>query len=115
MPAPDEVEAFLREFHARMKVWDVLFDDSREKNTLALAELGITRNQRKQVLEELTPMDFSEGPIKDWVGGPDLWVFGKALKGTDLYIKVTLGLMSTGSVVCISFHPAEHDMKFPLR
>jgi len=115
MPTPLEVEAFLAEFHTRMKVWDVFFKDDREKNTLALTKMGITRDQRKQVLEELTPMDYSEGPKKDWVDGPALWVFGKALKGTDLYIKVTLGLTSTGSVVCISFHAAEHTMKFPLR
>ena len=110
-----EVEAFLREFHARMKVWDVLFMDDREKNTVSVMALGITRKQRKQVLEELTAMDYSEGPIKDWIDGPDLWVFGKALKGTELYIKVTLGLTKTGSVVCISFHAAEHPMKFPLQ
>lgn len=98
-----------------MKVFDVLFMDDREKNTAALMALGMTRNQRKQVLEELTAMDYCEGPLKDWINGPDLWVFGKALKGTELYIKVTLGLTKTGSVVCISFHPAEHPMKYPLQ
>jgi len=115
MPTPLEVEAFLAEFHARMKVWDVFFMDEREKNTMAFADLGITRNERKQVLEVLTAMDYSEGPKKDWLGGPDLWIFGKALSGTDLYIKVTLGLARTGEVICISFHAAEHPMKFPLR
>lgn len=67
------------------------------------------------MLTELSVIDYSEGPKKDQGGGPDLWVFGKALKGTDLYIKVTLGMTSTGSVVCISFHAAEHPMNFPLR
>ena len=115
MPTPAEVEAFLAEFHARMKVWDVLFLDRREKNTASVVDLGITPNQRRKVLEELSATDYSEGPKKDDGGGPDLWIFGKALKGADLYIKVTLGRTRTGSVVCISFHPAEHDMKFPLR
>jgi hypothetical protein len=115
MPSPPEVEAFLHAFHARMKVFDVLFRDDREKNTIALAVLGITRDQRKQVLRELLATDYCEGPIQDWDGGPDLWVFGKALRGTDLYIKVTLGFTRTGDVVCISFHPAEHPLQFPLR
>lgn len=115
MPTPAEVKAFLKEFHVRMQVFDVLFRDDREKNTLTLALLGISRDQRKQVLRELTVADYSEGPITDWDGGPDLWVFGKALKGTDLYIKVTLGFTRTGDVLCISFHSAEHPMKFPLR
>lgn len=115
MPSPAEVEAFLIEFHARMKVWDLFFLDDREKNTASIMALGITRNQRKQVLEELTAMDYCEGPIKDKNKGPALWVFGRVLKGTELYIKVTLGLAPTGKVVCISFHPAEHPMKFPLQ
>lgn len=98
-----------------MKVWDVLFMDQREKNTASVAALGITPNQRKQVLADLIVADYSEGPKKDYAGGPDLWVFGKQMKGTDLYIKVTLGLTGIGSVVCMSFHAAEHPMKFPLR
>lgn len=115
MPTPSEVAAFLKEFHARMKVWGVVFQDKREKNTAAIFELGITRNERIKVLEELTAMDYSEGPIKDWDRGPSLWVFGKELKARELYIKITLGMSREGQVVCISFHPAEHPMKFPNR
>lgn len=115
MDIPIGLEAFLQEFKARMSIWDVLFRDDREKNTLALAELGITPNQRKEVLESLTTMDYSEGPVKDMDHGPDLWVFGKQVKGSEVYIKITLGLLASGSVVCISFHISEHPMKFPLR
>ncbi|MBS1941268.1 MAG: toxin [Bacteroidetes bacterium] len=115
MPTPAEVEAFLKEFHARMKVFGVYFRDRREKNTVAVFELGITRNERIKVLEELNAMDYSEGPIKDWDGGPALWVFGKELKAQELYIKITLGVSGDGKVTCISFHAAEHPMKFPLR
>lgn len=115
MPTLAEVEAFLAEFHARMKVWGVFFQDRREKNTLAVFELGITRNERIRVLEELNAMDYSEGPITDGDGGPALWVFGKELKAQEIYIKITLGVTGDGKVVCISFHAAEHPMKFPLR
>jgi len=115
MPSPSEAEAFLTEFHARMKVWGVFFHGRREKNTTAVFELGITRNERIKVLSELTAMDYSEGPITDWDKGPDLWVFGKELKMHELYIKITLGVTGDGKVTCISFHTAEHPMKFPLR
>lgn len=115
MPTPAKVEAFLREFHARMKVWGVFFQDRREKNTVAIVELGITRNERIKVLEELIAMDYCEGPMQDWDNGPDLWVFGKELKAHELYIKITLGVTGDGKVTCISFHAAEHPMKFPLR
>jgi hypothetical protein len=115
MPTTADVEAFLQEFHARMKVWGVFFQDRREKNTLAVFELGITRNERIKVLAELRAMDYCEGPIADWDGGPALWVFGKELKSQELYIKITLGVAGDGKVTCISFHLAEHPMKFPLR
>ena len=115
MPKPEEVAEFLKVFQARMRALGIVFQDQREKNTQAIAELGITRNERIKVLEDLTAMDYSEGPMKDWDNGPELWVFGKELKHRELYIKVTLGILKTGAVVCISFHPAEHPMKFPLR
>ena len=116
MPTPDEVEAFLKEFHVRMKVWSVVFRDDRTKNATALVELGIVPNARKRILEELTAMDFSEGPMKDKLNsGPDLWVFGKELKEHELYIKVTLGFEVHVPVFCISFHASEHPMKFPFK
>ena len=116
MPTPDEVEAFLKEFHARMKVWSVVFRDDRAKNVVALVELGIVPNARKRTLEELTVMDFSEGPMKDTLNsGPDLWVFGKELKEHEVYVKVTLGMQKQGPVFCISFHPSEQAMTFPFK
>ncbi len=116
MPTPEEVEAFLAEFHARMKVWSVAFRDDRSKNVEALVVLGIVPNTRKRILEELTVMDFSEGPMKDTLNsGPDLWVFGKELKEHEVYIKVTLGMQKQGPVFCISFHPSEHAMPYPFK
>ena len=116
MPTPDEVEAFLAEFHARMKVWSVTFRDDRGKNMEALVVLGIVPRARERMLVELTVTDFSEGPMKDKLNsGPDLWVFGKELKARELYIKITLGVTGDGKVTCISFHAAVHPMKFPLR
>lgn len=116
MPTEQEVEAFLKAFHTRMKVWDVLFRDDRSKNVESLGILGITPNMRKAVLQALTVADFSEGPMKDRLNsGPDLWVFGKDVKEHDVYIKVTLGMLEKGPVLCISFHPAEQPMKFPFK
>ena len=116
MPSPAEVEAFLREFHARMKVWRVVFRDDRAKNMEALVVLGMVPKARERILAELTEMDFSEGPMKDTLNsGPELWVFGKELKEHEVYIKVTLGFEQSGPVFCISFHPSEHAMTFPFQ
>jgi hypothetical protein len=116
MPTEQEVDAFLKEFHTRMKVWDIVFRDDRSKNVESLGAMGIVPNMRKAVLNELTVKDFSEGPMKDGLNsGPDLWVFGKEVKEHDVYIKVTLGMVKEGPVLCISFHPAEQPMKFPFK
>lgn len=109
------VANFLKEFKAKMKIWDVVFRDERGKNAKALAELEITPSQRKQVLEKLETEDYCEGPLKDTLyKGSDMWVFGKLLKGKELYIKITMGVAGS-SVLCISFHLAEHAMKYPLK
>ena len=43
-----------------------------------------------------------------------MWVFGKDVKGSEVYIKITLGPPNYRAV-CISFHVAEHPMKYPLK
>ena len=40
-----------------------------------------------------------------------MWVFGKDVKGQDVYIKISIGI-NNASAICISFHIAEHDIKY---
>lgn len=110
-----EVEAFLREFKNKMTFWDVLFRDDRGKNTQALIDLELRPIDRKKILEQLTAIDFSQGPLaENLYGGADMWVFGKTIKGQEVYIKITLGAFGA-SVICISFHLAEHPMNYPFK
>ena len=113
----DEVRAFLNEFHQKMKIWDILFiSDKRAKNTQAIFDLEITSNERKKIIEQLTVEDFSQGPLEDKAYmGSDLWVFGKRVKGLEVYIKISMGSSRSTSVICISFHESEHEMKSPLK
>lgn len=115
MSTEKEVTAFLNNFKTKMGIWDVLFRDERGKNTQALATLEIRPAERKTVLEGLTVKDYSQGPIEEKLyGGSDMWVFGKTIKKQEVYIKITLGAMGA-SVICISFHLAEHKMNYPLK
>lgn len=41
------------------------------------------------------------------------WVFGKHVEGTEVYIK--LKLTRTEAPKCLSFHPAERALRYPLR
>lgn len=67
-------------------------------------------------LSELKPTDYSEGPLKeDFYGGNhEMWVFGKEMKKKEVYIKITLGNRGDDAI-CISFHLAEHPIKYPFR
>lgn len=115
MATNEEVYGFLKEFKQKMQIWDVLFRDERGKNSQALAELELRPIDRKKILEELKVEDYCEGPLQEILyGGSDMWVFGKNIKNKEVYIKITMGF-NNASVICISFHVAEHKLKHPLK
>jgi len=115
MATQNEVELFLKEFHTKMKIWNVVFRDDRGKNTQTLADLELLPIDRNKILENLKPTDYSEGPTtENLYGSRDMWVFGKEVKNYKIYIKITLGYAGA-SVICISFHIAEYPMNYPLK
>jgi hypothetical protein len=98
-----------------MNLWDVLFRDDRGKNAQALVHLELRPIDRKAILVALEPKDYCEGPLEEKLyGGADMWVFGKTIKKKEVYIKITMGAMNS-SVICISFHLAQHKMNYPLK
>ena len=110
-----EVTSFLKDFKEKMKFWDVLFRDDRGKNAQALIDLELRPKDRKAILEALEAKDYSEGPLEEKLyGGADMWVFGRTVKKKEVYIKITMGVTGS-SVICISFHLAEHKMSYPLK
>jgi hypothetical protein len=115
MVGKDEVVSYLRDFHEKMKIYGVLFRDDRGKNFNALIELDIRPVDRIQILQSLSAEDYSEGPLIDQLYNiAPLWVFGKLVKNSLVYIKISMGAQGSGTI-CISFHPAEHPMNFPLK
>lgn len=98
-----------------MRIWDVAFRDERGKNMQALLDLELRPVDRKKILDALRPEDYCSGPDEEKLyGGTDMWVFGKDVKKKEVYIKISMGDQSS-SVICISFHVAEHKMKYPLK
>ncbi len=115
MATAAEAEAFLETFKAKLGVWGAVFRDDRGKNAQALLSLEITPAQRQAVLQELQQTDYCQGPLEEKLyGGADMWVFGKMIKGQEVYIKITTGLLGA-QVICISFHLAEHPLSYPLK
>ena len=110
-----EVATFLNDFKEKMKFWDVLFRDDRGKNTQALVDLEIRPIERKAILNAIETRDYSEGPLEEKMyGGADMCVFGKTIKKKEVYMKITIGPMGS-SVICISFHLAQHKMNYPVK
>jgi len=115
MASLQEVKSYLEELQMKMKIFGILYFDDRTKNQQVLHDLEISPAQRKSVIENLQPEDYSEGPLEEKMHGIlPMWVFGKQVKQKEIYIKVSLGIKNT-SAVCISFHIAEHPMSYPFK
>ena len=120
MTSREAVSSFLNDFKIKMDIWDIIFLENRLKNVQTLADLEISSNKRKAIIKDLTLQDFSEGPIEEVVFmavrcfGSPMWVFGKEIKSTEVYIKISMGFADK-QTLCISFHIAEFPMTYPFK
>jgi hypothetical protein len=112
----EEVNAFLKEFKERAKLFGIVYVDSKPNNVDTLNELEITPKERDGYVLSLTAEDYSQGPdANDYPGQNDVWVFGKFIKRKELYIKIYINAFLNQPNVCISFHIAKHPMSYPLK
>lgn len=115
MKASHEIQSFLNDFKTKLAVWGVIFIDARPKNSQTLLLLDILPYHRLEVLKSLQVKDYSQGPLQEKLyGGADMWVFGKLVKGQEVYIKITMGIPGN-KAICISFHIADYPMEYPLK
>lgn len=115
MATKQEVESFLNDFKTKMSIFHILFMDNRGKNAQALLDFEISPIKRIEILNKLTVEEYSQGPLEENMHGiQPMWVFGKDVKGTEAYIKISMG-KANSQTICISFHPAEHPMNYPLK
>lgn len=110
-----QVQFFLDNFKVKLGIWGITFLSNRQKNTQTLADLEITISDVKVILADLSVQDYTEGPLPEtFYGGSEMWVFGKEIKGAEIYIKITLGRPGNPTI-CISFHFAEYPMMYPFK
>ena len=119
MASRDDVVDFLRTFKGCVML-DMLQVKDRQKNRQALIDLGVTPDERKETLLGLEPADYVSGPMPDDTDdSKEVWVFGKDVSGTEVYIKLRVvedpRRKDVYRAMVWSFHPAEYTIKYPLR
>lgn len=115
MELEDQVRKFLLEFKgiATNKGVDIV---PRHDTRATLQCLGLTFKNLEEILLSLSVEDYYEGPLKDDKKLGKLWVFGKEVKGQEVYIKIKVTDVSSGRIAkCISFHIPVHPMEYPFR
>lgn len=112
----EDVRSFLKRLKAKIGLYDIIYEDNRPKNAQTLATLELRPYERDEIVKNLSVNDYSEGPKPEDYFGVDseMYVFGKIVKSREIYIKITLGRKNS-SVICISFHIAEHPMDYPFK
>ena len=115
MITTEEVKTFLNQFNIKAQVFGIRFRDDRPKNRETLMQLDISPLQREVIVKNLQVQDYVEGPVIDVLNKEgEMWIFGKDVKGREVYIKITLGY-DNGQTICISFHLAEHPLVYPFK
>lgn len=115
MELEDQVRKFLLEFKgiATNEGVDII---PRHDTRATLQYLGLTFKNLEEILLVLSVSDFSEGPLKDDKKAGSLWVFGKIVKGAEIYIKLKVANVSGVRIAkCISFHIPVHPMEYPFQ
>lgn len=111
MTSTARVAEFLRVFKESAAKIGGVFVMNRVKNRDALLDLGLTKRQREEIILSLTPEDYCGGPLREKRGSGHVWIFGRVEEGREIYIKLKV----THMPICLSFHPAEHPLRYPLR
>ena len=119
MALRQDVNDCLRAFKAAMDFGYFSVMD-RQKNSQGLMDLGLTPQQRKDILGQLEVAHYYRGPSPDDTDPErEVWEFGYDLEGTEIYIKLRLvpikGKKTVKQAQVWSFHKAEFAIKHPLR
>ena len=104
---------FLKEFKHLVQT-EGLNMVNRLENQQFLADLGLTKENRKDLILSLTIQDYCSGPEADKDQPGEIWVFGKEVGSQEVYIKLKIAEIGSMKIAkCISFHAARHPLNYP--
>lgn len=107
----DDIVKFLKELKTLVSVGNFRIDP---RNYESMGKMGIDIDGASLTLLGLTMLDYSAGPMNDrdeWREG-DVWLFGARFSEYLIYIKIRL---DGDNALCISFHEAQNEMRFPFK
>lgn len=115
MATKQEVEQYLVELKEKIRFFEISFRP-RVKNLQGLADLDITAARRLECIMNLKAENYYAGPKNDTYNQslPAYYEFGIKVNGIEVYIKISKGLKNKAAD-CMSFHPAEFPMIYPLK
>jgi hypothetical protein len=97
------VAEFLRQFKAKV-VTEGLHFIPRKQNLDGLATAGLTPDEAERIILDLTEVNYSGGPERDYEGSPgEVWFFHTLEEGRGIYIELKSCNLF---VACRSFRPA---------
>ncbi|MBI5114873.1 type II toxin-antitoxin system MqsR family toxin [Candidatus Poribacteria bacterium] len=108
----DLVARWLTEFKSAAEKSFMLI--KRVENMATLSKLNLTVADCREVILLLSARDYVSGPDADSSREGNLWVFGKQIGAQEVYIKLKLAdIGEKRTAKCISFHVAQHPLRFP--
>jgi hypothetical protein len=111
-----QIHTFLIEFKRAVTQGSGVMLVPRHDTKVTLAHLGITKRNLEEILLTLSVDNYSSGPETDRDRGGDIWVFGKQIRGYEMYIKLKVTEVSGTKIAkCISCHIAKYPMKYPCK
>ena len=119
----EQVDAFLKEFQEKAKVFGIDYNIEKEENQQTLFDLEISASKRNEYILSLRPEDYYQGPgVNDYDPEEgDVWMFGIGIKKRGrgkkipIYIKIYITKVNGAANYCISFHIAKFEMTFPYK
>ena len=113
MTGKEETAQFLQEFKniVAERGLDII---PRTETIDFLTELRITKKDCKNIIMELSVLDYCAGPEPDKDKPGDVWMFGKEIGAKQVYIKLKSADVGNRKIAkCLSFHTAKYPLSFP--
>ena len=78
----EQVEAFLKEFQVKARIFGIVYNVEKEENQQTLLDLELPAHKRDEYILSLKPIDYYQGPGENDYDPKEgrVWMFGIGIK-----------------------------------